>query len=256
MFFATGLAIFPVTGTPIEIANRDITLADGTILTIGTDGPISDKRDFEEPKVNIPRTVVTSDGMVVTISDTLIENSLIEERDSLQKRNTDYVSSCGPISGWIPIQDHASANGILWWGFNSTINAFCNSMAYDQDGNPIIVPAGKYASTVRRFELESSQSGSRVALKNEVPGHITCKLASILVTIYAYTKTSAVEIHNKQKDAEHRVDANSCVQYLTALTNPTANGKNCYGSKNDDTKGGTWQVGADAVSYHAFPASN
>jgi len=42
----------------------------------------------------------------------------------------------------------------------------------------------------------------------------------------------------------------NCKGYFANLTK---DGSKCYGGKNhDDTKGGTWQVGADAISYHAI----
>ncbi|KAH8175373.1 PLC-like phosphodiesterase [Sarocladium implicatum] len=41
----------------------------------------------------------------------------------------------------------------------------------------------------------------------------------------------------------------SCQTYLQALSNP---GGKCSGETNADTKGGTWQVGNNAISYHAL----
>ncbi|KAI1760271.1 hypothetical protein GGR53DRAFT_510544 [Hypoxylon sp. FL1150] len=57
------------------------------------------------------------------------------------------------------------------------------------------------------------------------------------------------EIHNKQS-ADHTVDSASCVQFLGTLS---ATGGECYGTEHHDTKGGTYQVGNEAVSYHALP---
>lgn len=65
-----------------------------------------------------------------------------------------------------------------------------------------------------------------------------------------------VEIHNKYSDANHTPDITTCEAYLMEMTDAKANGKNCYGSKNKDTKGGTWQVGSSKISYHALPAKN
>jgi hypothetical protein len=45
--------------------------------------------------------------------------------------------------------------------------------------------------------------------------------------------------------------AASCKQFLKKLSDST-NGNSCYGPSNKDTKGGTWQFGRDAVSYHAL----
>lgn len=61
------------------------------------------------------------------------------------------------------------------------------------------------------------------------------------------------EIHNKSSK-NHYPDHVSCVfRYLGMMTNPDASGSNCYGSDNDDTKGGTYEVGD--VSYHGTPSS-
>src|SRR6186713_281860 len=46
-----------------------------------------------------------------------------------------------------------------------------------------------------------------------------------------------------------RREAENCKSFLKKLSE--TNGK-CYGKTNVDTKGGTWQVGADDVSYHAL----
>lgn len=45
--------------------------------------------------------------------------------------------------------------------------------------------------------------------------------------------------------------AASCKQFLKKLSENTG-GNSCFGQINKDTKGGTWQVGNDAVSYHAI----
>ena len=42
---------------------------------------------------------------------------------------------------------------------------------------------------------------------------------------------------------------NDCVKFLNALS---ADGGKCSGADNKDTKGGTWQVGPNGISYHAL----
>jgi hypothetical protein len=42
---------------------------------------------------------------------------------------------------------------------------------------------------------------------------------------------------------------NDCISHFQQLSNDNSK---CWGSTNHDTKGGTWQVGSDAVSYHAL----
>lgn len=44
----------------------------------------------------------------------------------------------------------------------------------------------------------------------------------------------------------------NCTSYLQELSNDNSK---CWGSKHGDTKGGTWEVGPDAVSYHALGQS-
>jgi hypothetical protein len=55
------------------------------------------------------------------------------------------------------------------------------------------------------------------------------------------------------KDGDHTPNQSDCVTYLMKMADPDSK---CYGSKNKDTKGGTWQIGSDDVSYHALPESN
>ncbi|KAL3704503.1 hypothetical protein TMatcc_008174 [Talaromyces marneffei ATCC 18224] len=38
----------------------------------------------------------------------------------------------------------------------------------------------------------------------------------------------------------------------TRLMELSNNNSKCWGSKHSDTKGGTWQVGSGAISYHAL----
>lgn len=33
-------------------------------------------------------------------------------------------------------------------------------------------------------------------------------------------------------------------------------GQSCYGEDHNDSKGGTWQIGSDDISYHALPGKN
>lgn len=56
------------------------------------------------------------------------------------------------------------------------------------------------------------------------------------------------EVHNKES-SDHTISTESCKNYLLALS---ADGGKCSGATNHDTKGGTWQVGNNGVSYHAL----
>lgn len=61
------------------------------------------------------------------------------------------------------------------------------------------------------------------------------------------------EVHNKQS-VDHKISANDCKTYLSRLSEKRS-GTSCYGENNGDTKGGTWQVGNEAISYHALANS-
>ncbi|ESZ91222.1 hypothetical protein SBOR_8396 [Sclerotinia borealis F-4128] len=228
---------------------EDITTHDGLVVSITDDSGNDQKRD----------TYKTHDGLSVTIEDdtssdqkrdTLINAQILTTRDNLtvtisdinsdippeisrkgvgssllDKRNSDYVSSCG--SEWTPISDHYDSHYALYWGYSSAVTAFCFSISADQDGNPFTIGPGKKLSLTRTYQFEAGPDhGARIGLKNEVPGHIE------------------FEIHNKYSDANHTPDITTCEAYLLKMTDPKANGKNCYGSNNKDTKGGTWQVGS------------
>ncbi|KAH7324168.1 hypothetical protein B0I35DRAFT_475436 [Stachybotrys elegans] len=56
------------------------------------------------------------------------------------------------------------------------------------------------------------------------------------------------EVHNKI-NSDHIISAPNCERYLLALSAP---GGRCSGATNFDTKGGTWQVGNNGISYHAL----
>ena len=57
-----------------------------------------------------------------------------------------------------------------------------------------------------------------------------------------------VEVRNKA-DPDHTIITANCQTFLKAMA---TEGQDCYGEDNKDTKGGTWQVGSDAVSYHGL----
>lgn len=53
-------------------------------------------------------------------------------------------------------------------------------------------------------------------------------------------------------DSDHTPDQADCETYLMKIADTSSS---CYGSKNKDTKGGTWQINNDDVSY-ALPQAN
>ncbi|CAG8958680.1 hypothetical protein HYFRA_00011522 [Hymenoscyphus fraxineus] len=206
---------------------------DGMVVNIDDAAPgKTEKRNSQ--------TFKSKGGFTVTISDA---TSGSDKRDTIEARSSDYVSSCGGTSGWIPIADSQSPSTGIWpfqkegtwyWGYQNTVTGFCNGVAADYDGNPFNIAPGKILSSTRKWQFELEGNGRRVGLKNFVAGHIE------------------FEIHNKSKD-NHIPDKDKCIEYLMKMA---ATDSSCYGSNNKDTKGGTWQVGADKISYHALPAKD
>ncbi|KAL9079642.1 MAG: hypothetical protein Q9157_001473 [Trypethelium eluteriae] len=168
----TGLFAFLTAAAPAQdgsqLQARDQKNVNGMVVTIDDLGSGDDRVKREEN--------VTRDGITFTTSDLTDEE--LSPRSEVAKRNSDYVSSCGPKSGWIPIADHYDQSGTKWWGYSSAVDAFCTRVSSDFDGNPIVVAPKKKLSATVRFENESDQTGTRVGLKNEVPGHIECKRSS------------------------------------------------------------------------------
>ncbi|KAJ8122358.1 hypothetical protein ONZ43_g1427 [Nemania bipapillata] len=132
---------------------------------------------------------------------------------------TDDISSCSDT--WMAIPDIGIGGGTdLRTGFTSAVNKFC-SMA-----------AGK---TVK------SQDYLSMATEVFLNGGMNPMTYGLLGYVY-------FEIHNKLSTT-HTVDAASCKTYLSTLS---ASGGKCFGTTNMDTKGGTYQVGTNGVSYHAL----
>ncbi|RDL41733.1 uncharacterized protein BP5553_01712 [Venustampulla echinocandica] len=139
--------------------------------------------------------------------------------DVLEARKSSHISSCG--DNWMPIKDTYSPAGS---GYESAVNAWCYHITHPMDDTPSIIPP-------------KGILGSRIAggffLKGHVPGVVD------------------FEIHNKKSNGEHKPDEGNCKNYLMQMA---TKGNKCYGSKNIDTKGGTYQVEGDGeISYHALP---
>ncbi|KAK6066340.1 hypothetical protein SCUP234_12120 [Seiridium cupressi] len=137
----------------------------------------------------------------------------------LELRTTDGISSCG--STWMPRENvFIAGGGEERVGFGSAVQTFCDAA----DGQT--VASNGYLS----MATEVFQSGGKNPETYGVIGFVY------------------FEVHNKQSD-DHKVEADSCKKYLNALS---ADGGKCSGKENTDTEGGTWQVGNEAVSYHAL----
>ncbi|KAI1421662.1 hypothetical protein F5Y12DRAFT_766352 [Xylaria sp. FL1777] len=132
---------------------------------------------------------------------------------------TDDISSCS--STWMAIPDVTIGSGTdQRTGFTTAVNKFCD-MAHGST-----VKSQDYLSMATEVFLNGGMNPSKYGLLG-----------------YVY-----FEIHNKLSST-HTVDATSCKTYLGKLS---AVGGKCYGTTNGDTKGGTYQVGTNGVSYHAL----
>ncbi|OTA99336.1 hypothetical protein M426DRAFT_325257 [Hypoxylon sp. CI-4A] len=134
-------------------------------------------------------------------------------------QTTDGISSCG--DAWMPREDVTIAQGTdTRKGFSTAVQSFCSAA----DGQTV-EPSG-FLSMATEVFLSGGKDPS---------------VYGILGFVY-------FEVHNKES-TDHTISAESCQNYLLALS---ADGGKCSGETNHDTKGGTWQVGDDGVSYHAL----
>ncbi|KAF2796342.1 hypothetical protein K505DRAFT_323364 [Melanomma pulvis-pyrius CBS 109.77] len=143
--------------------------------------------------------------------------SSIGHASPLQKR--DSISSCG--DSWMAVNDvRTNHQQIPRVGFNSAVDNFCGKAGGQRVGGK------KYLSMAARVWLDYGGVPENTGING-----------------YVY-----FEIHNN-RDAEHVVDTEKCKGYLKNLSQE---GSKCYGKDHKDTKGGTWQVGNNDVSYHAL----
>ncbi|KAI2606703.1 hypothetical protein GGR54DRAFT_620393 [Hypoxylon sp. NC1633] len=135
------------------------------------------------------------------------------------KSTTDGISSCG--SEWMPRDDVKIAQGTdTRRGYSTAVQAFCSTT----DGQT--VKPGGYLSMATEVFMN----------KGDDP------------TVYGILGFVYFEVHNKES-SDHVISTDSCKTYLLALS---ADGGQCSGETNHDTKGGTWQVGNNGISYHAL----
>ncbi|KAH8660406.1 hypothetical protein BX600DRAFT_514015 [Xylariales sp. PMI_506] len=138
---------------------------------------------------------------------------------ALQSRTTDGISSCG--SQWMPRDDVTIGQETdTRRGYSTAVQAFCSAA----DGQT--VPPSGYLSMATEVFLNGGNDPSTYG---------------ILGFVY-------FEVHNKET-TDHLISEANCETYLLALS---ADGGTCSGANNHDTKGGTWQVGNNGVSYHAL----
>ncbi|KAI1100055.1 hypothetical protein F4804DRAFT_58564 [Jackrogersella minutella] len=132
---------------------------------------------------------------------------------------TDGISSCG--DAWIPGDDVMIAQGTDQRpGFSTAVKTFCSA------ANGQTVKPDGYLSMATEVFLSGGKDPTTYG---------------ILGFVY-------FEVHNKES-SDHTISTENCTTYLSALS---ADGGECSGATNHDTKGGTWQVGDNGVSYHAL----
>ncbi|KXJ95189.1 hypothetical protein Micbo1qcDRAFT_230485 [Microdochium bolleyi] len=137
----------------------------------------------------------------------------------VEPRATDDISSCG--GRWMPRGDVTIGRGTdVRPGFDSAVDKFCGAV------NGRTVPPGGYLSMVTEVFLNGGKNPAE----------------------YGVLGFLHLEVHNKIS-SNHVINIDSCKKYLKALSVP---GGKCSGPTNKDSKGGTWQVGNDGVSYHAI----
>ncbi|KAI1385299.1 uncharacterized protein F4822DRAFT_432147 [Hypoxylon trugodes] len=134
-------------------------------------------------------------------------------------QTTDDISSCGSV--WMPREDVTIAQGSdSRRGFSTAVETFCNAA-----NGQIVKPSG-YLSLATEVFLNGGKDPATYG---------------ILGFVY-------FEVHNKET-TDHTISAEDCAKYLLALS---VDGGQCSGQTNHDTKGGTWQVGTNGISYHAL----
>ncbi|KAI1378081.1 hypothetical protein F4677DRAFT_458787 [Hypoxylon crocopeplum] len=163
------------------------------------------------------------------------DGNKVSKRDglNLEQRNSDYISSCG--DEWVPVGDFYN-NRRRYIGYETAVDLFCTHITSDFEGQPAVIGPKAYAGTTITTNDVQDQVGidnGKDPAKSVTPGHIE------------------FEIHNKQKKGSHTPTIDNCKTYLMKMARA---GQSCYGKKHKDSKGGTYQIGSDDISYHALPS--
>ncbi|CAJ2509753.1 Uu.00g056530.m01.CDS01 [Anthostomella pinea] len=147
---------------------------------------------------------------------------------------TDGISTCGET--WMAVNDVTIGDGTDHRsGFNSAVDRFCSSS--DVDG--ATVKEDGYLSMATETFLSGGKDPSTYGLLGFLKS--TTRRARI-------TKLTVGSSHLPERAKYSLSPATKCKNYLKTLS---SEGK-CYGDTNKDTKGGTYQVGDNEVSYHAL----
>lgn len=103
----------------------------------------------------------------------------------LEKRKSDYISSCG--SEWVPVNDFTSG-GRKYIGYKTAVDLFCTHITSDYEGQPAVIGPKAYAGTTIYTNDAQQQIGidnGKDPSQSVTPGHIE------------------FEIHNKQDKGSH-----------------------------------------------------
>lgn len=153
-------------------------------------------------------------------------------RDGDEDVKCDYVSTCGDTGEWMAVRGFQK-DGEKFRGYKDIVEQFCTEQ------NNQVVPAGQYLTVYLPVALTL---GTDIQDEDNAHGMVE------------------IEINNKLHYDDHTVQKDKCMDYLMRLTDgdPPEGSENCYGGSyedggNDDTKGGTFQLGSDQVSYHVIP---
>ncbi|ETS83889.1 hypothetical protein PFICI_05765 [Pestalotiopsis fici W106-1] len=192
------------------------------------------KLDDEDNKISKRQTGMVDYGGKLDDNDDKLSK---RDDDPLGLGDSDYISSCG--SEWVPVDDFQ--NNVRWYmGYREAVKLFCTHITSDYEGKPAVVAPKSYAGTTiytndAREQIGLAGGEDPSTSTKVLPGHIE------------------FEIHNKQKSGDHIPTLDNCRFYLMKMA---TEGQSCFGDDNNDTKGGTWQVGSKDVSYHALPKKN
>ncbi|KAK0119598.1 hypothetical protein ONS95_011038 [Cadophora gregata] len=148
----------------------------------------------------------------------------ITEDFPLSKRDSDWIQSCGPRSGWMPVYDVVTGSS-PGSGYNTAAAAYCYHITHSLDNQATVLGHGMATSSI---------VFSGYVLSSGKPAQV------------------AFVIKNQQDDGNHTPDYSNCIKYYQYIT---AENSSCYGKKNKDTKGGTYQLGSKAVSYRGIPGT-
>ncbi|CAH0040888.1 unnamed protein product [Clonostachys rhizophaga] len=163
----------------------------------------------------VPTPVAT---FVPTPAPTTEETEEVDD-DLVTIQATNDISSCG--DEWMPRDDVKIGQGTdTRPGFSTAVQKFCSAV-----NGQVVKPSG-YVSLATEIFLSSGKAPTSYGIQG-----------------YVY-----FEVHNKES-SDHTISLDSCKQYLLALSK---DGGKCSGETNKDTKGGTWQVGNNGISYHAL----